>query len=322
MTHHPKFSAFHPYQRTTWHDHPRGKLLFLSLIESTCFVLFALVGSQGTRAQSRLDPELESVREMILHASYRPALMELQRYLERQDVGAFQRNAALELLATVQLALRDEVSARRTLAQLFSRDPEHRLVEPDASPVVLSAVARARAQARPLRVILKHHSPALSKRQAPLITVEIEEGHDAVAEIRVQHRVQGQTQTETVVLRNTGAKSAEGRLPIAEGKEAYVAEYWIEAVAPSGFVLSRLGSESEPFRVEIPEEKVEVRVETRTEVVQVQKSTDITQEAWFWVLLGVASAGAAGAAIGIGVAASQGPTDGSLGTITLPIASF
>ncbi|MBX7195435.1 MAG: hypothetical protein K1X94_25490 [Sandaracinaceae bacterium] len=289
------------------------------------WALFALVlgllalGPTVSQAQDGPDAELSAARELVLHASYRPALTATQRYLERGDLSALQRNAGLELVAIIHLALRDEVSARQALNQLFSRDPDFRLTDPDASPVVLSAVARARAQARPVAVTLAHDPPALSRRRAPLISVHIEEGADAVAEIRMHHRVRGQTNVETVVMRVGELATAEGRLPLTADPGAYTAEYWLEAVAPSGFVLARRGSETQPISLAIPIETVEVRVETRTEVVETQ--TDIASEPWFWVLIGLVVVGGAGAGVGIAFA-TQGPQDGSLGTITLPLTEF
>jgi hypothetical protein len=65
------------------------------------------------------DAELTAARELVLHASYRPALTATQRYLERGDLSATQRNAGLELVAIIHLALRDDVSARQALGQLY-----------------------------------------------------------------------------------------------------------------------------------------------------------------------------------------------------------
>lgn len=282
--------------------------------------LFAVAAPSLASAQSGgPEADLAAARELVLHASYRPALTATQRYLARGDLSAAQRNSGLELVAIIHLALRDEVSARQALSQLFARDPDFRLTDPDASPVVLSAVARARSQARPVAVTLAHDPPALNRRRAPLISVHIEEGADAVAEIRMHHRVRGQTNVETVVMRIGELATAEGRLPLISDPAAYTAEYWLEAVAPSGYVLARRGSEVQPIAVNVPVETVEVRVETRTEIVETQ--ADVTSEAWFWVLIGLVVVGGAGAGVGIAFA-TQGPEDGSLGTVTLPLVEF
>lgn len=295
----------------------RAALFGASLALAAC--TFLVPSGSNAQTPDGPDAELRAARELVLRASYRPALAATQTFLQRADLDAAQRNAGLELLAIIHLALRDEVSARRALGELFSRDPDFRLTDPDASPVVLSAVARARAQARPIPVTMAHDPPQLSRRRPPLISVRLEEGASAVAEVRMHHRVRGNDAVETVVMRIGQEFTAEGRLPLIADPSPYTAEYWLEAVAPSGYVLARRGSPERPLSVEIPAETVEVRVETRTEVVETQ--ADIASEPWFWVLVGLVVLGGAGAGIGIGVAA-QGPQDGSLGTILLPLAEF
>ncbi len=293
----------------------RAVLLSVLLLLSAALSLAPSVA----QAQDGPDDQLAAARELVLHASYRPALSAAQTYLERADLSAAQRNAGLELVAIIHLALRDEVSARQALAELYARDPDFRLSDPDASPVVLSAVGRARAQARPITVTMAHDPPLLTRRRAPLISVRLEEGANAVAEIRMHHRVRGSTTVETVVMRIGQEATAEGRLPVSTDPAAYRAEYWLEAVAPSGYVLARRGSEAQPVGIDIPIETVEVRVETRTEVVETQ--ADIASEAWFWVLVGLVVVGGAGAGVGIAFA-TQGPQDGTLGTLQLPLAEF
>jgi hypothetical protein len=287
----------------------------------------ASAGSSGSGgaapAADTIAGQLATIRDLILRANYRLALPEVRRFLERSDLDASQRNVGLELQATIYLALRDEVSARQTFQQLLSRDPEHRLSDADASPVVLSAFARARSQARPVPVTLAHDPPLLTRRRAPLVSVRIEEGANAVSEIRMHHRVRGSTEVGTVVMRIGQLATAEGRLPLAAEDNAYTAEYWLEAVAPSGFVLARRGSEAQPIAIAIPQQTtetriVEVSVPGGTDRAQ---SGDVTEESWFWILVGVVVLGGAGAGIGIAVATS-GPESGSLGNIALPIVAF
>ncbi|GAB4195935.1 MAG: hypothetical protein OHK0013_02630 [Sandaracinaceae bacterium] len=278
--------------------------------------------ASGAPAPDTIAGQLAAIRELILHASYRQALPEVRRYLDRADLDASQRNIGLELQATIHLALRDEVSARQAFQQLLSRDPEHRLSDPDASPVVLSAFARARAQARPVTVTMAHDPPLLTRRRAPLISVRLEEGADAVSEIRMHHRVRGSPDVGTVVMRIGQLATAEGRLPLAADDNAYTAEYWLEAVAPSGYVLARRGTEAQPIAVAVPQQTTETRiVEVAVPGGGQAESNDVTEEPWFWVVVGVVVLGGAGAGIGIAIATS-GPDSGSLGNIALPLAEF
>ncbi len=281
-------------------------------------------GATAARSGDGADAQLAAARELVLHASYRNALPACVTYLERSDLSAVQRNQGLELLAIIHLALRDEVSARQALSELLARDPDYRLSDPDVSPVVLSAFARARAQARPVAVVLAHDPPLLTRRRAPLVSVRVEENGGAVSEIRLHHRQRGERRAGTVVLRLGAEATAEGRLPLASEDTAYTAEYWIEAVAPSGFVLGRRGSETEPLAIVIPASAPETIVVRGADPVgpTQPQGGDVTSEAWFWALIGVVVVGAAaGVTVGV-VLGGQGAQDGSLGNINLPLVAF
>ena len=48
----------------------------------------------------------------------------------------------------------------------------------------------------------------------------------------------------------------QARLPLREGREAYSLTYYVEALAPSGFVLRSLGTADEPLTLAVPEAMV------------------------------------------------------------------
>lgn len=282
-----------------------------------------LAGPGVALAQDSPEAQLAGVRELVLHANYRAALPAARALLERTDLDAVQRNAALETLAVVHLALRDEAQARQALAQLYARDPGHRLTDPDASPVVQSAFARARESASPLSVVVEHEPPVLERRGAPTIAAHVGENADAVHEVRLAYRQRGDARANTIVLPLDDGARAQGRIPLASDDAAYVIEYWLEAVAPSDHVLARVGSPSEPLVIEVPA-AVAVAAIVAPEVDDEEPASggDVTSEAWFWVVLAVLVAGAgAGVAAGV-VVGSEGPEDGSLGNVTLPLIVF
>lgn len=286
-------------------------------------VVLALAGPAA--AQESADQQLGSVRELVMYANYRAALPAVQTFLQRTDLTAQQRNAGLEVLAIVDLALRDEAGARQALSQLYSRDPGHRLSDPDASPVVQSAFARAREGARAVAVTIEHTPPTLPRRVAPQIVARIVEGADAVHEIRIAYRQRGETRWTNVQLGLEGAE-ARGRVPVtSDADAAFTIEYYLEAVAPSSTVLASTGSPEAPLAIEVPAAAPVVVAaaapieETPTTPVA---GGDVTSEAWFWVVLGVLVVGA-GVGTGVGVAlGTQGPENGSLGNVTLPLAAF
>lgn len=268
--------------------------------------------------------ELASIRDLALRANYRAALPAARAFLDRTDLPAALRNEGLELLATIHLAMRAEPDARAVLAQLYARDPAHRLRDPDASPLVQSAFARARESAAPLAVAIAHEPPLLEQRAAPEVSVRVAENADAVHEIRLAYRASTGRET-TLVLPLDAEGAASGRIPLDGSGEAYTIEYWLEASAPSGHALATLGSPDAPLTIEVPAPVVVAAVapvgpieEDRGEPA----SGDVTSEWWFWTLIGVVVVGA-GVGVGVGVAlGSEGPTDGSLGNVSLPLVAF
>ncbi|AKF10279.1 hypothetical protein [Sandaracinus amylolyticus] len=271
--------------------------------------------------------QLAEVRELALRANYRTALPAAQALLARTDLDAATRNQALEVLATIHLAMRDEIAARDTLATLYARDPAHRLADPDASPVVQSAFARARESATPLAITIEHVPPVLARHDAAEIGARVVDHADAVHEIRLAHRARGAARASVVVLALDADGAASGRIALPGDDAAAAIEYWIEAAAPSGHVLARVGSPDAPLVVEVPAAAPVVVARATTTVDEPRDhvepaSGDVTGEWWLWTLIGVAVVGA-GVGIGVGVAvASEGPSDGSLGNVTLPLLAF
>ena len=193
-----------------------------------------------------------------MYANYRAALPAVRDFLARTDLTAQQRNAGLEVLAVIDLALRDEAGAREALAQLYARDPRHQLTDADASPVVQSAFARAREGASPIAVSMEHAPPILSRRVAPTIEARLGEGGDAVHEIRLAYRQRGEPRWTHVVLGVEGG-AASGRIPLTSDEEgAFTIEYYLEALAPSSAVLTTAGSPEAPLAIDVPAEAVAI----------------------------------------------------------------
>lgn len=203
-------------------------------------------------AQETPEATLAQIREQALHANYREALASVQAYLAREDLDAAERNAGLETLATIHIALRQEGDAREVLAQLYGRDPGHVLSDPDASPPVLSAFGRARGSPpAPVTVTLSDQTEAPRNRTLASVRVSVGEGLDAVAELRLAYR-QGGGGFRTVVM-TLEDDVADARVPSPDDPGAYTMSYYIEARAPSGHVLATLGSQASPVDLAIPE---------------------------------------------------------------------
>ncbi len=271
-------------------------------------------------AQSTPEEALSEVREMALYARYREALEAAQSYLERDDLDAAQRNAGLEVLATVHVAMGNSDAVAEVLRELYARDPEHRLSDPDASPPVLSAFGRARANPpEPVAVSLDHEPPTLEPGQAPRVEVQLGEGSDALTELRLRYRRADEARFNTVVM-NRGEGAASARLPFSNEEEEYEVVYFIEGLAPSGARLATLGSADEPLAFTMPEAEVAI-VPTGPTPTPGGGEDEGGGLWWIGVVAGVVVVGAVLATVLV-VTAEDGPQDGSLGNIDLPLVSF
>jgi len=306
----------------------RLRLALFPLASALCFAPLLLPTSAGAQAEATSGAEdqasrLASLQDLVLRANYRQALPAARAYLQRNDLTALARIQGLEILATVHLAMRDEAAAQPVLMELFARDPGFRLSDPEASPVVQSAFGRARAQATAWTISLTHEPPELRTRTAPILAVQVADHVDAVLELRLQYRRRGDASAASVVLALDASGAAQGRIPL-EGDAAYVIEYWLTSIAPSGHVQGTLGSADAPLTIEVPAEltPTAVTVQRERDAAPVASGGDVTGEPWFWVVLGVVVVGA-GVGVGVGVAiASEGPQNGSLGNTMLPLVHF
>lgn len=301
--------------------HTLGPCLLVALVSLVTLAFHASVG----RAQS--DP-LAPIREEILHARYPEAISAAMQLLERRDLDARTRNVALELLATAQIANGASADARRTLTELYARDPEHRLTDPDASPPVISAFARARESARERATVrVAHRPPTVGRRESPLVEARIEQGADAVDELRLVHRQAGDPGWSRVVMNRRADGTFTARIPlVGPANQAQDVAYYLVATAPSGAVLAGVGSEAEPLALRIPAELPSIstlsessaRVGAATEAARSDGSGggSVVEEWWFWTLVGALVAG--GVVTGVVLATQNGDVpDGTLGTVVL-----
>lgn len=290
------------------------------LVLSVLLLITSLLPSVASAQEDLLAP----IREQVLYASYPEAIRSANTLLARSDLDARTRNGALELLATAQIASRLQDEARATLATLYSRDPGYRLSDPDASPPVVSAFARAReARAPAVTVTLQHRVPTLVQRESPSIDVRATTNADALDELRLVYRHGTDSGWSRVVMNRRPDGTYTARIPVVGPTDQPVdVIYYVVGVAPSGTELAHQGSEGEPLSLRIPaERRIAAQVEApRTDVpltpTPAPASHSVTEEWWFWTILGVAVAG--GAVAGVVVATeSQGIPDGTLGTVTL-----
>jgi len=281
-----------------------------------------LIPASLARAQDA-EQQLDGVRELIAAARFGDAVGASRAVLDRDDLSAFDRNSALELLAVAQIAAQDD-GAQQTLQLLYARDPGHRLGDADASPPVLSAFARARESApEPVPVRIQHSPPQLTVRESPAIRVTIAEGGDAVSEVHLNYRVGGEGASR-VVMTARGGGLYTARIPlVGDPSQPRDIAYHIVAMAPSLTPLDRVGSEAQPLQLRIPAEGAASDGERPPILSQDAPPPEQTEEGggsvleewWFWTLIVVLVGGGVGVALG--VALSESPQEGTLGSARL-----
>lgn len=283
-------------------------------------------------AASAQEEELSAIRELIFQARFEAAVQQANALLERSDLKAAERNAALEVLATAQLANRQDGPASETLRLLYSRDPGHRLTDPDASPPVISAFARAREAApTPITVSLQHEPPALTRREPPSIEVRVAEGADAIAELRLVYRIAGEGESRAVMSRRDDG-TYQARIPVVgDASSSTDVAYHVVALAPSQAELGAIGSSAQPLQVRIPaESRGQAGAQGSGQVVVQQAPTaapaepgggSVAEEWWFWTLIAALVIG--GVTVGVVIGTSQGgPEPGTLGSVQLMQVEF
>lgn len=307
-----------------------GLLLSRSMLSNLRWVLVvALLASAGV-AHAQRDPEaaLAEARELVFQARFADAVGAARQILDRDDLSAAERNATLELLAVAQIANRQQRDAEQTLALLYSRDPDHRLTDPDASPPVLSAFARAReARPAPIPVRLVHTTPTLARREAPELSVRLTEGDDAVAEVRLVYRMGSESPSRVVMTRRSDGTYV-ARIPVVgDATRATDVAYHIVALAPSLAPLASPGSAAEPLQLRIPAESSGSVASTGSAPVPEPAPApggggSVAEEWWFWTLIAVVVIGA-GVTAGILLGpAQEGPQSGTLGSVRLMSLEF
>lgn len=292
-----------------------------------------LLGWAATaRAQPQAEGELAQVQELVVYARYGEAIERARQLLERTDLSAADRNWALEIIATAQIANRESRAANQTLEQLYQRDPGHRLHDADASPPVLSAFARAReAASTPLEVTVLHDPPPLRGREPPRILARVERGDDAVAELRLAYRTEAEAGFSHVVMNRQEDGGWAARIPVVGQADRPIdVAYYLAALAPSGIELGRVGSPSEPLQLQIPAAELISSGVPRDDgqpmndlvVMPVEDEDEggsIADEPWLWILVGsIVVAGAVTTGVVIATTQDQGgPEAGTLGVVML-----
>lgn len=281
----------------------------------TISVVWLLASSADAQPEATSDPDevLAELQDLLVRARFSHTLPAVEALLDRDDLTAAQRNEALEVRAVTEIALGQE-QAEATLAELYRRDPGHRLGNPDLGPSVQAAFARAREKAREgahANVDVGEVEIEADEEGSPFATVEIGGVTDAVQEVVLAFREGDGGDFTRLTLRREAPGRARARLPLVSGGQLV---HYVDALAPSGAVLARSGSPDEPLVAELPEidrapGPLDLQVPADTAE---DDSGSILGEWWFWSAVAVVVGASVGGYFLFGPP-SQGPEAGSLG---------
>ena len=184
----------------------------------------------------------------------------------------------LEVLGLVKLVLEQPQAARAAFTELFERAPNYKVEEGALTPTQTEFIARIKAEAQPLLIEVRarwlYH-------EAVRIDVQLEGGLRGAEQIR--YRAEGDK------LARDGQMQLLGR--VASATVAVPAAMPLERMRMSGQVLDGLGRVVQPFSAELlllerpspPQGQVVEKVIVKTEEKPLP---------WYWwVVIGVASAG-------------------------------
>jgi hypothetical protein len=189
---------------------------------------------------------LAAIEQAIERARFDDAHRQARLLLARPELYARERNQALELLATAQIAARDELGARQTLALLFARDPEHPPRLRDPGPSVSAAFARARAERQRAMDVKLSATLARDAEERTFVLVGLGAGRDAVDSVHLFTRGVAQTEATHVVAPVNGRETVRLALPASSprGEDVQLA---LEARAPSGVRIGVDGTLEAPL---------------------------------------------------------------------------
>ncbi len=245
----------------------------------TYVLLCAFLAPSARAEEPAPTQQLQALRDAVEHAEFVRAQSDALNLLARDDLSAKQRNDALEFLAISQIAARDEGGAQVSLQELFKRDPAHTLTIRDPGPQVEAAFARAHTATPPVPRVPVEAQAVRDGHGRTRIDVALGEGHDAVETVDVF--ATGAEESIHLVAELGSGERVALTLPALSPEllarpDAKLALY-VEARAPSGYVLGRDGTREAPLQVRLnpPQERAERR------------------QWWVWTSVAIAIAGAA-----------------------------
>ena len=272
---------------------------------------------------------LAAGRSLWRSFEYEDAISTLRSVVTDPGATPSQRLEALELTAVLHMALRRPAQARQTFEQLLNLDPRHELTDPGYPPAVQQLYTETRSSFI--------HQAGVSV--APNIPETMPDGPTVPLAMTLSGQTQG-VERAVVFVRSPGEPNFRratmrrnglefsADVPAPAGNAAL--EYYIEAQAPSGFVLASLGTDTEPGLIQPNPNRSTGGWETPPDAGPgtddpgddggegpIRPRRAWYRSWWFWTIVGVAVAGGAAAGLAVGLQPEDEPV-GTLGRENLP----
>jgi hypothetical protein len=275
------------------------------------FVLFAAV---PLAAQETPTDVLAPAVAAMDALEYGSAVDILEALLARTDLAARDSLRALELLGACQVYLGNHDAALAALADLSRRDPGWTL--PAAYPPRVRVVFDEAVLSNGAPVAALVETAAAPPDAAPgTVAVRLVAGVAAVESVRaVVASPDGSMVRQRLEPRGDVFI---GVLPLASLPPGSTVSYWIEAVAPSGFVVGRRGGEDAPLSLVVSPSVIPPGTDVGIGDVQPPllpptdgdvAATPWYESWWFWTVVGAVVAGGTATATVL-VIESSGPRD-------------
>jgi len=274
-------------------------------------VVAALVGAPSpVRAApdtgASIDDRIAEGRRLFDEQDYTAAIQLLAPITRDARATRSQRLAALEQIALAQFIRRDLAAARGTFERILDIDPGYTLRDPSGSPELRDFFDVLKRELVPgfdpsAGADLEHAAPrGATAGKTVELELHVTRGGDQVFDVAALSRRRGELGYTTVIASPRGELRWRARLKPPSARKAYVLEYYIEARGAGSEPLGRIGSPDSPL--ELP--------------IAAGESDRPWYGRWYVIAGAAVVTGIAGAAI---VAATRGPSDGSLppGTITV-----
>lgn len=234
--------------------------------------------------------ELEELRESVERADFQHAEPRLRALLTEPALSAREHALALELSVVIALAARRDAEAQRLLAELYGRDPGHRLSVSELGPQVSAAFERAGRARRELEPTPIAAELVVTGDGRRTLDVRLDDPAQRVDSVHAYLWFDSERLLSHMVAE--GTSSARFYVPEPPA-EARALELHVEVRAPSGALLGSAGTREAPLALTLAQKPAAVACPEPEE-------TPLRKRWWVWTTLGIVVAGiATGSAIAV-----------------------